>query len=171
MVCCLCIQADVTSIGLTGRDYRVTHGMELTFVPRPEPDPRPRLLCEQDGHSTGHGDASGVPLLVACCRPRLSRAPLLGAQSSRAAESLAVTCSWSGAKLKRQGPGPCCRAQGPAQTLRGKGVSRFVRRAPGAGSCARAGVWPLSCLASLPVPRAPCRFEISVSDSSRQPSA
>lgn len=37
-------------------------------------------------------------------------------------------------------------------------------------SCARAGVWPLSFLASLPVPRAPCRFEISVSDSSRQPS-
>lgn len=50
-------------------------------------------------------------------------------------------------------------------------LRRFVRRAPGAGSCARAGVWPLSFLASLPVPRAPCRFEISVSDSSQQPSA
>lgn len=41
----------------------------------------------------------------------------------------------------------------------------------GAGSCARAGVWPLPFLAGLPVPRAPCRFEISVSDSLQQPSA
>lgn len=53
----------MTSIGLIGRDCRVTHGMESTFVPQPEPDPRPRLLYRQDRHSTGHSDASGVSCL------------------------------------------------------------------------------------------------------------